>query len=520
MAYLKKVEVKDMMRAREDRANAQYSLLHRDGMTAVSFTLNIAGPYKVFPGVSYCFERGLALLKEALRKAGFEAGEAVISDSFTGLEALFSVRGDAREIKRVCAGLDDSLPMGRLFDLDVLHMGPEGFPEKVSREELGFGPRKCLICERPSSDCAAIRRHSAKELALAAAGLILCDFMGSAVKNALIKEVSLTPKPGLVDLNDSGAHRDMDHTSFEMSASAIGPFLYAMAKAGFEQGAEKKDGGLSALAGGIKALGIEAEKAMLGATGGINTHRGAIYSMGIIAASLGAAYAELIEGLESGRTEGFTGAEGPDADASQKNSLDYARDAAPGAKRIAESAQESIRPDAKNGSLKPETIDGTKLKDFMRASLRGKAAGLAKELDALRRVSEISSSHGSLVLEKYGARGIRQEAAEGFPLVFEALSEYERSGSWKTVLLYLMSKTADTTVLYRTGPEGLSYMMKEAERLLEAFESGAGPGEDELDRALSLMNEDFSARGISPGGCADLLSCAMLLKDFEENCLK
>ncbi|MBR0139619.1 MAG: citrate lyase holo-[Firmicutes bacterium] len=521
MAFFKRVEVKDMMRAREERALAQYGLLKNGGKAAVSFTLNIAGPYKVFPGVYYCFERGLGLLKEALATAGFEAEGAETRESFTGLEALLSVKGDAKEVKKVCAGLDDSLPVGRLFDLDVLYMSPEGFPEKVSREELGFSPRKCLICELPSSECAAIRRHSAKELSLAAAELIFLDFMGRAAEKALTDEVSLTPKPGLVDLKDSGAHRDMDHVSFERSAGAIGPYITEMARAGFEyetggsepgdtgpgngaepscleQSQEVQGGGLSSLAKEIKALGIEAEKAMMRATGGVNTHRGAVYSMGIIAASLGAAYAELIAELESGRIEGFAGAEGSDERVLRENSL----------------------ADAQNVSSEPDIFGGSKLKGFMRSAVRAASAELAEELDALRTESEVKASHGSLVLEKYGAKGIRREAAEGFPLAFEALSEYEKSGSWKKVLLYLMTKTDDTTVLYRKGPEGLRHMKSEAQKLYALCEGGEGLAEEELDRKLSLMNEDFSSRGISPGGCADLLSCAMLLKDFEENCLR
>jgi len=103
-----------------------------------------------------------------------------------------------------------------------------------------------------------------------------------AAHKALIYEVLTAPKPGLVDRFGSGAHKDMDVFSFVDSAEAILPYLYLCAKTGVEQRENPE-----LILGLLRPAGIEAEKAMLGATGGVNTHKGAIFSMGLICAAAG-----------------------------------------------------------------------------------------------------------------------------------------------------------------------------------------------------------------------------------------
>ena len=85
---------------------------------------------------------------------------------------------------------------------------------------------------------------------------------------ALMAEVGATPKPGLVDHHDSGAHTDMDYDTFAASTTAIVPYLARMFEAGYAW--ESKD--FNALFESIRPIGIEAEKAMFAATDGVNTH--------------------------------------------------------------------------------------------------------------------------------------------------------------------------------------------------------------------------------------------------------
>lgn len=103
---------------------------------------------------------------------------------------------------------------------------------------------------------------------------------------ALMAEVGATPKPGLVDRHDSGAHTDMDYDTFAASTTAIVPYLARMFEAGYTW--ESKD--FNALFESIRPIGIEAEKAMFAATDGVNTHKGMIFSMGTIAAAAGLFY--------------------------------------------------------------------------------------------------------------------------------------------------------------------------------------------------------------------------------------
>lgn len=94
---------------------------------------------------------------------------------------------------------------------------------------------------------------------------------------ALYTELSLAPKPGLVSPLDNGSHADMDMGTFMRSLSALRPYYREIAAAG------AADAPFATLAG----LGQAAEKRMLAATGGINTHRGAVFCIGLLAAAAG-----------------------------------------------------------------------------------------------------------------------------------------------------------------------------------------------------------------------------------------
>nr|WP_244507447.1 triphosphoribosyl-dephospho-CoA synthase MdcB [Methylobacterium phyllostachyos] len=96
---------------------------------------------------------------------------------------------------------------------------------------------------------------------------------------ALIAELETWPKPGLVSPIDSGSHDDMDADLLRRSAAAIQPFFADLYAAG-ARGAVMAD---------LRAIGLRAEAAMLRATGGVNAHRGAIFSLGLICAAVGAA---------------------------------------------------------------------------------------------------------------------------------------------------------------------------------------------------------------------------------------
>jgi hypothetical protein len=103
--------------------------------------------------------------------------------------------------------------------------------------------------------------------------------IGRAATLALYDELALSPKPGLVTLTDAGSHTDMDARTFMRSLSALRGYFVRIAALGAE-GAPFEE---------LQRCGIDAEARMLAATGGINTHRGAVFMLGLLCAAAGAA---------------------------------------------------------------------------------------------------------------------------------------------------------------------------------------------------------------------------------------
>ncbi len=105
--------------------------------------------------------------------------------------------------------------------------------------------------------------------------------ISSIAVEAILHEAAATPKPGLVDRSNSGAHRDMDFFTFISSASVLHPYFLRMAEAGSRFDQED----LTLLLKKLRPIGIEAETAMFSITGGVNTHKGLIFSLGILVAA-------------------------------------------------------------------------------------------------------------------------------------------------------------------------------------------------------------------------------------------
>ena len=101
--------------------------------------------------------------------------------------------------------------------------------------------------------------------------------IADAARLSLVEELNTWPKPGLVSHVDRGAHDDMDATTFTRSIEAITPYFETLARAG----------GQGATLPKLRTIGLDAEEAMLRATDGINTHRGAIFGLGLLAAAAG-----------------------------------------------------------------------------------------------------------------------------------------------------------------------------------------------------------------------------------------
>lgn len=302
------------------------------------------------------------------------------------------------------------------------------------------------------------------------------NLIEDAAAYGLLEEVRTTPKPGLVDLHDNGAHRDMCYGTFVASTGAVVPYLVEMAAAGY-----RLDGDLDALFPAIRPIGVEAEKAMFAATGGVNTHKGIIFSLGIIAATIG---------YRLGRF--------------------YASG------RMCDGAAFSA---ATSGASAP--VPGI-FDPYAVLEQAGEAVHHWLEQDFARMKARPPVTHGEHLFAEYGYRGIRGEAQDGFPsLRLFALPAMESARTGQTddnrarlwVLLTLMANVDDTNILIRSNPSTLEYVQEEARRLLISHPVIT----DSVLEKLALMNEDFIRRNISPGGCADLLAIAIFFQRFEEN---
>lgn len=262
------VTLEDILRARDTRADAQRRLLQVHRLPLVSFTMNIAGPVKSSPLIELAFDAGL----EALYSALGQPVAAEIIRPVTGCEALLVYDRPAVELKAACLTLETTAPVGRLYDLDVLDTDGS----KLSRPE----PRTCLICGGPVTVCSRSRAHGLDTI-MSRTREILANFaagyLADLAAKALEHEVRLTPKPGLVDERNNGAHNDMDLPLFLRSIDALTPYFRQITALSLSGGD----------AAALQAAGLEAETAMFRATGGVNTHKGALFSFSVLLAALG-----------------------------------------------------------------------------------------------------------------------------------------------------------------------------------------------------------------------------------------
>lgn len=258
-----------ILAAREERAQRQRSYLQQ-GKTLICFTMNIPGEIKDSGIIRVAFTYGISLLQEHFGEASFR--EALVTDA--GPEAYFITELSAEETKTITQEIENANAVGRLFDMDVF--SSEG--EKISRPTR----RACFLCGEPVDVCVKEKRHTVEE-AREEADLILTDFAATYLADlavlALLDEVRLTPKPGLVDAENNGAHEDMDLALFEKSAMSLHGYFRLCVLIGMED-----EDCMPAL----QKAGLQAEKTMYQATGGINTHKGAIYAFGLLLGAMGA----------------------------------------------------------------------------------------------------------------------------------------------------------------------------------------------------------------------------------------
>lgn len=274
------VTLQEILNAREMRVHTQNQMLKEHGVTLICFTMNIAGPKKNSPMIERAFREGLSVIRDAI--ATYHIAEE--REEYTNCGPVFfcSLCANASEIKSAMVEIEQTHPIGRLFDIDVINADGT----KINRST----ERGCIVCGAPGRACSAGRLHPVAEI-VAVMDKMMSDYfidldarqVSLIAKESLLQEVYTTPKPGLVDLNNNGSHVDMTVSDFERSALAIEPYFYKC----FKLGAEHKNSSPESLFPLLRKEGLVAEKLMYMATNGANTHKGLIFSMGIIVGALG-----------------------------------------------------------------------------------------------------------------------------------------------------------------------------------------------------------------------------------------
>ena len=258
---------------------------------------------------------------------------------------------------------------------------------------------------------------------------------------ALLAEVAAWPKPGLVSDRDSGSHADMDARMLRASARTLTPYFEELADAG------SRDCDMPVL----RRIGMRAEVAMLATTGGINTHRGAIFGLGLICAAAGL------------------------------------RDA--GRKRQQVPLGALVR-DRWGKQILASAAPATAPSHGARARQRFGAGGASTE----------------------AARGYPHVHDVALPAVQAArAAQAGEQAAHVQGCFALIAVLEDTNLLHRGGRKGLAFARAEARGFLAAG-GVLAPGWEQ--RAL-LAHEAFVARRLSPGGSADLLAIAIMLDRLE-----
>jgi holo-ACP synthase len=148
-----------LLAARERRVERRAEAFAGGAAAVIVATPVMPGPIKDCAIARDVQAAALAALEAMFSARGWRATTRVADRAPTGLEAIVAVEADPKEVKRATVEIEETHRLGRLFDLDVA--GPDG---AIGRRDLGRGPRRCFLCERPAHACARSRTHALPDL--------------------------------------------------------------------------------------------------------------------------------------------------------------------------------------------------------------------------------------------------------------------------------------------------------------------------------------------------------------------
>lgn len=450
----KDVSMAKILDARENRVQIQQEMLQKSPSCLLSFTLNIPGSVKVFPYTKWTYEVGISIISKGISLLNGVIIEQKEVKKDTGWEAFFALNLHPEDMKSYLLEQEEQHPLGRLFDFDILRADGS----KLSRQELGFLERTCLLCGNPAFLCGRSRTHSAQELLAKEIEIMenffvfrLSNHIGLLMQKALFYEVNTSLKPGLVDRLHNGSHKDMRLSTFINSAYSLTDYFCQCVKEGLSCDCSKKE--LPLLFQKLRGIGKQAEKNMLFATQGINTHKGIVFSGGILCAAI-------VYYISTNSK-----------DISSENFL--------------LSLPEICR------CMLPELLS-----------------------DYLTLTPDTAKTNGEKLYLKYKITGIRGESKEGFPLLFNVgfplFQAVLKKGFslWQAgliTLLHYIACTEDTNLIIRSDYQLACKIQKDLQQFL------AHATYEEQLSILPKLDAFFVSRNISPGGSADMLALTYFL---------
>lgn len=450
----KDVSMAKILDARENRVQIQQEMLQKSPSCLLSFTLNIPGSVKVFPYTKWTYEVGISIISKGISLLNGVIIEQKEVKKDTGWEAFFALNLHPEDMKSYLLEQEEQHPLGRLFDFDILRADGS----KLSRQELGFLERTCLLCGNPAFLCGRSRTHSAQELLAKEIEIMenffvfrLSNHIGLLMQKALFYEVNTSLKPGLVDRLHNGSHKDMRLSTFINSAYSLTDYFCQCVKEGLSCDCSKKE--LPLLFQKLRGIGKQAEKNMLFATQRINTHKGIVFSGGILCAAVGYYIST--------------------------NSKDISSE------NFLLSLPEICR------CMLPELLS-----------------------DYLTLTPDTAKTNGEKLYLKYKITGIRGESKEGFPLLFNVgfplFQAVLKKGFslWQAgliTLLHYIACTEDTNLIIRSDYQLACKIQKDLQQFL------AHATYEEQLSILPKLDAFFVSRNISPGGSADMLALTYFL---------
>ena len=463
-ATIRSNDINHLLAARELRMHQKTKMI-RDGYHLVSLQLNIPGLPKSNNLIKAFFnhvdERFQEYFISRYNVHQWDKADTYTDPAGDWAAYLFDKSViNATRLKEITEGFEQSFALGRTVDLDVLDNN--GTPISSGKAKA------CFVCGQPAEQCRKNQKHDIHTVREKMSEAIksyldklngdkLIQKISGFITYALLQEVSLSPKPGLVCRNHNGSHNDMDFSTFLQSTAAISPHFDEIGKLAVNfEGIDT-----STALPKIREIGLRMERSMLESTNNVNTHKGAIFLMATSMFALVRAikesgtfnvnrFAIVLQQLTKGIVENEL------ARAKKHMSLTHGQKCFLEFGKIAGGARDEVE--------------------------QGMPTVVKHALPFLNKLSNTK-------LNSYSDKQLKQLLIP--------------------VLLKIMSVNNDTNVLYRKGKAALNELKIKSTQTLEDWSKGNKTTYEQLV-------EWCLQQGISPGGSADLLAVTLLLHQCEK----